>query len=154
MTHRVALILIMVLAGGSGCGPSPDADDTYWLAQYRLATSLPASSHGQTGREWSIDTADLFWDKPDVRVSVRGRADEPVTIRFSDEPAHRIIDADSGAGNVVDIRVNHSTLFVCWEGSQAGPSYHLVAYGLRDRKVLARWRVNPADAPMIRNQAG
>jgi hypothetical protein len=143
MTHRVVLILIMVLTGVSGCGPAPDADDTYWLAQFRLATPVPASPHGQTGWEWSLDKADLFWDKPDVTVSVRGRADEPVRIRFSDERGHRTIDADSGAGKVVDIRVNHSTLYVCWDGSEASPAYHLVAYDLRDRKVLARWRVNP-----------
>lgn len=52
------------------------------------------------------------------------------------------------------MRVNHSMLYVSWEGSQASPAYFVVAYDLRARRVLIRWRVNPADAPMIRNQAG
>jgi len=153
MTHRRAAILIVVLTGFSACGAAPEADYTYWLARFRRATPVPTSTEG-TGWAWSLDVFDLSWDKPNVTVSVRGRSDEPVRIRFSDEPEHRTVADSSGFGKVVEIRFNHSTLYACWEVSRNTTAYEIAAYDLRNRQVLIRWRVKPADVPMIRNTAG
>jgi len=78
-------------------------------------------------------------------LSARVRANDVVTVTFSDETAGRKLYEYLDKSYVISVRTAGEILYVHWNHTMVGSKYWLMAYDLSTRRELARARVDPTD---------
>ena len=132
--------LALGFLGITACGVSRNAAYFDLLGQFRKAESRCAASQG-----WSFEVP---LARSGVVARVLGRKGmDVVQVHYSDEPAPRTLYGYVDYSNPIDVRVDHSLLYVYWSETLFSSKAYVLAYNLEDRRVLAKERVDPKDIP-------